>query len=62
MEFLQKLVAIDLNYILIGLIVLFYSLEYFLENQIRITNRTAHWGNNIVLGMVFVGLNFCGPM
>jgi len=58
MEVLQKLVAIDLNYILIGLIVVFYSLEYFFENQISFTNKTAHWGNNILLGMVFVGLNF----
>lgn len=58
MEFLQKLLAIDPNYILIGLMVLFYSLEHFLDNQISFSNRPVHWGNNFLFGIVFVTLNF----
>ena len=35
METLNKLLAIDLNYIIIGLIVLFYSLEQLLNTQFQ---------------------------
>jgi sterol desaturase/sphingolipid hydroxylase (fatty acid hydroxylase superfamily) len=58
MEILQKLVAINLNYIIAGLMVLFYSLEHLMENQIKISNPTVHWANNFVFQIIFFGLNF----
>lgn len=58
MELLQKLIAINLNYIIVGLIVLFYSLEHLLGNQIKVDNKTVHWADNFPFMIVFVALNF----
>ena len=58
MELLQKLVAINLNYIIVGLMVLFYSLEHLLDNQIKVENKTVHWANNFFFMIAFVALNF----
>jgi hypothetical protein len=38
MEMLEKLVAFNLNYLIAGLMVLFYSLEYLFDNKF-----TSHW-------------------
>jgi sterol desaturase/sphingolipid hydroxylase (fatty acid hydroxylase superfamily) len=58
MELLQKLVAINLNYFTIGLMVLFYCCEHFMNNQIRIDKKTIHWGNNIFFLILFILINF----
>ena len=57
METLNKLLAIDLNYIIIGLIVLFYSLEQLLNTQFQFKKRPQHLFHNILFFGVFYLLN-----
>lgn len=57
METLNKLLAIDLNYIIIGLIVLFYSLEQLLNTQFQFKKRPQHLFHNILFFGVFCLLN-----
>lgn len=57
METLNKLLAIDLNYIIIGLIVLFYSLEQLLNTQFQFKKRPQHLIHNILFLGVFYLLN-----
>ncbi len=58
MEFINSLLAINLNYIIIGLMVLFYSLEQLLSNQFKFTKRPQHLFQNSLFFAVFflVGL------
>jgi sterol desaturase/sphingolipid hydroxylase (fatty acid hydroxylase superfamily) len=58
MELLQKLVAINLNYITVGLMVLFYSLEHLMTNQISVSKKSFHWANNFLFLIVFILINF----
>ena len=48
MEILDKLLAIDLNYIIIGLIVVFYTLEHLLTTQFRFNKMNHHLLQNIL--------------
>lgn len=53
MEFLNKLLAIDFNYILIAFIVLFYSMEQLMSNQFKFNKRPQHLLHNILFQVVF---------
>lgn len=57
METLNKLLAIDLNYIIIVLIVIFYSLEQLLNTQFQFKKRPQHLIHNILFLGVFYLLN-----
>jgi sterol desaturase/sphingolipid hydroxylase (fatty acid hydroxylase superfamily) len=58
MEFINKLLAINLNYIIIGLMVLFYSLEQLLSNQFKFTKRPQHLFQNSLFFAVFFLVGF----
>jgi sterol desaturase/sphingolipid hydroxylase (fatty acid hydroxylase superfamily) len=58
MEQLQQLLAIDVNYILIVLMVIFYSLEQIIHTQFRFTQRPRHLLNNMLFFIVFYLFNF----
>ena len=53
METLNLLLSIDLNYILILLIVVFYTLEQVLGNQFNFTKRPRHLMHNMIFQLVF---------
>lgn len=53
MNTLNKLLAIDLNYIFIGMMVLFYSLEQLLNTQFKFKKRPQHLLHNILFQIVF---------
>ena len=53
METINKLLSIDLNYIFIGMIVLFYSLEQILSTQFKFNKRPQHLFHNILFFVVF---------
>ncbi|MEJ8817255.1 sterol desaturase family protein [Lacibacter sp. H407] len=53
MEFINSLLAINPNYILIGLMVLFYSLEQLLGNQFKFDKRPQHLFQNSLFYVVF---------
>jgi len=53
MEILNKLLAINSNYIIIGLIVLFYILEHLLSIQFTFNKMQHHLLQNIFLQAVF---------
>ncbi len=58
METLNKLLTIDLNYIIIGLIVVFYTLEQVLNTQFKYSKRPHHLVHNILFQIVFLMGNF----
>ncbi len=53
MEFINSLLAINPNYILIGLMVLFYSLEQLLSTQFKFEKRPRHLFHNSLFYAVF---------
>lgn len=53
MEFINSLLAINSNYIIIGLMVLFYSLEQLLGNQFTFDKRPQHLFQNSLFYLVF---------
>lgn len=53
MELINSLLAINPNYIIIGLMVLFYSLEQILSTQFKFTKRPQHLFNNSLFFAVF---------
>src|SRR5678815_4064640 len=53
METMNKLLSIDLNYIFIGMMVLFYSLEQILSTQFKFNKRPQHLFQNILFQVVF---------
>lgn len=53
MQLLNKLLSIDFNYYLIGLMVLFYSLEQLTTTQFRFSKRPQHLLHNILFQVVF---------
>ena len=57
MELLKTLVEMNINYLVAGLIVIFYSLEHLLEPQFSFKNKSLHWGNNFLFQVVFFVLN-----
>ena len=54
MEILNKLLAIDPNYLLIGFIAVFYSLEQILNTQFKFAKRPQHLFHNILFLVAFV--------
>ncbi len=57
MEILNKLLAIDLNYIIIGMIALFFTLEQILDPQFKFKKRVNHLFQNVLLLVVFLLAN-----
>ena len=57
METVNKLLSIDLNYIFIGMIVLFYSLEQILSTQFKFNKRPQHLGHNLLFQVAFYVCN-----
>ena len=53
MEILNKLLAINSNYILIGLITLFYTMEHLFNNEFTFNKMRHHLMQNILLGVVY---------
>ena len=53
METLKKLLAIDFNFILIGFIVVFYSLEQIINTQFKFNKRPEHLFHNTLFQIVF---------
>jgi len=53
LETLNKLLAIDLNYFIIGLIVIFYSMEQLLHTQFTFNKRRQHFYHNFLFQIVF---------
>ncbi len=58
MKLLNQLLAINYNYILIGLMVLFYSLEHMLQTEFKFNRRPQHLLHNVALALVFIAGNF----
>ena len=57
METLNKLLAVDLNYIVIAMIVVFYSLEQLLNSGFKYSKRPQHFLNNALFQVVFIAVN-----
>jgi sterol desaturase/sphingolipid hydroxylase (fatty acid hydroxylase superfamily) len=57
MDTLNNLLSIDLNYIFIGMMVLFYSLEQLLNTQFKFKKRPQHLLHNISFQVVFYLIN-----
>ena len=53
MEIINSLIAINSNYIIIGLMVLFYSLEQLIGNQFNFIKRPQHLFQNSLFYVVF---------
>ena len=57
MDLLNKLLSIDPNYIVIGLIVFFFSLEQIMKSPFNFKNRINHLFQNVLFQVVLVILN-----
>lgn len=57
MEILNKLLAIDLNYIIIGLIALFFTLEQVAGAQFKFEKRVQHLFQNVLFMVAFLLVN-----
>lgn len=57
MEILDKLLSIDPNYIIIGLLAFFFSLEQILNNPFSFKKRGEHLFQNILFQIVFFIIN-----
>ena len=57
MELLNQLLEIDPNYIVIGLLILFFSLEQILTTPFKFKNRGQHLLQNILFQITLVVLN-----
>ncbi len=57
MEIVNKLLAINFNYIVIGMIIIFYSLEQVLNNQFTFRKRPQHLFHNLLYQVVFFLIN-----
>ena len=53
METIDKLLAIDSNYIIIGLIALFFSMEQILDTSIKFNKKAKHLFHNFLFYVVF---------
>jgi sterol desaturase/sphingolipid hydroxylase (fatty acid hydroxylase superfamily) len=58
MERLNALISIDLNYIIFGLIILFFTLEQVLSTQFIYKSRPRHFFNNFLFMVAFLIGNF----
>lgn len=57
MEQLYALLSINMNYVIIALMVLFYSMEQILDTQFAYANRPQHWLQNTLFFGVFLIVN-----
>lgn len=57
MDFLNTLLNIDPNYIVIGLIAFFFSIEQLLKSPFHFKNRVHHLFQNILFQIILVVLN-----
>lgn len=53
MDTLNTLLGVDINYIIIGLMVLFYSLEQILQTQFKYNKRPQHLLHNFLFNVAF---------
>ena len=53
MELLNKLLSIDFNYLVIGFIVVFFSLEQIMNTQFKFNKRPQHLLQNLLFQVVF---------
>ena len=58
MEKLQALLNIDANYIIIGLLVILYTMEQIFNRPFRFSKRPQHLLNNIFFQLVFLIANY----
>ena len=58
MEKLQSLLNIDGNYIIIGLLVVLYTMEQFFNQPFKFDKRPQHLLNNILFQVVFIIVNY----
>ncbi len=54
MDRIQKLLEIDTNYIIIGLLVILYTMEQLFKRPFRFDKRPQHLLNNILFQLVFI--------
>src|SRR5210317_1253365 len=57
MDLLKKMLGVDPNYIVIGLIVFFFSLEQIMKSPFNFKHRISHLFQNILFQIVLVVLN-----
>ena len=57
MEILESILSIDPNYIIIGLLVFFFTLEQVFDNPFYFNQRGVHLFQNILFQIVFFVLN-----
>ena len=57
MEILNKILAIDLNYIIIGLIAFFFTLEQVVATPFKFQKRAQHLFQNTLFMVVFILIN-----
>lgn len=57
MEFLNRLLGIDPNYIIIGLIALFFTLEQIMGSPFNFKKRAHHLLQNVLFQIVLIGIN-----
>jgi len=57
MEVLDKVLSVDPNYIIIGLLAFFFTLEQILDNPFSFKKRGAHLFQNILFQIVFFAIN-----
>ena len=58
MEKIQALLNIDANYIIVGLLVILYTMEQLLNRPFRFSKRPQHLLNNILFQLVFMVANY----
>lgn len=54
MKIIESLLSIDPNYIAVGLILLFYSLEFILKKEFPFSYRTGHFLQNALFQILFL--------
>jgi sterol desaturase/sphingolipid hydroxylase (fatty acid hydroxylase superfamily) len=57
MDLLNQLLAVNSNYIIIGLLVLFFTLEQVMESPFKFKKRTNHLFQNVLFQIILVTLN-----
>lgn len=57
MDLLNRLLEIDPNYVIIGLLVFFFSLEQLVNTPFNFKHRISHLFQNALFQLLFVGIN-----
>lgn len=58
MEWLEQLLGVDPNYIVIALITVFFSMEQIFNTPFKFKHRVSHLLQNVLFQVILVGLNF----